>query len=81
MALLLLLPPKSFAEPQRDAIGVGDAELEAPDNAPRTVDEVRLGFRTTNFAFGLLEQLEPTIEMIRIDRQRHVPGCRDSARS
>jgi hypothetical protein len=51
------LTPEPLSNAKQGAVGIGNAELEACGNSSRTREKVRLGFRRTNFAYGLFEQL------------------------
>src|SRR4051794_4392296 len=53
-----------------------DAQLEAVSDPVRPLDEVIGGRRRTDIAGGRGKDLEPTVEMRRVDRQRQMRGHR-----
>jgi hypothetical protein len=65
-----------LATAQQRAVAGGDAELEALGDAPGAFDEMRRGDRWAGLSGGGLEQGEPAVEMLCVDRQGQVPPHR-----
>jgi hypothetical protein len=69
---LQVLPDQALGLGQQHAAPGGDAELQALGDALYAVDEVRCGGVRADLACRALKQLQPTIEVARVDRQGQV---------